>query len=48
MIMAELQIITNTGTEAVLDDSLVEGFRSSLRGELLHLDDAIYEDARRV
>ena len=46
--MAELQIITNTGTEAVLDDSLVEGFRSSLRGELLHPDDADYEDARRV
>src|ERR687886_2658433 len=48
MVMAKLQITTNTGTEAVLDDSLVEGFRSSLRGELLHLDDADYEDARRV
>src|SRR5215813_15265687 len=46
--MADLRVITTRGTDTVLDDAIVEGFKTSLRGSLLHLGDAGYDEARKV
>ena len=46
--MTDLRIITTAGTHSVLDDSTIEAFKLSLRGELLKPGDADYEEARRI
>lgn len=46
--MAELQVTTLSGRDTVLNESAVEEFGSSLRGELIAPGDAGYDDARRV
>ena len=46
--MAELRITTMQGAEAVLTDTAIETFRTSVRGELLRPVDAGYETARNV
>jgi FAD/FMN-containing dehydrogenase len=46
--MTDLRIITTTGTDSVLDDSAIEAFKSSLRGELLKPGDIGYEEGRRI
>jgi hypothetical protein len=46
--MAELRIVTLAGTDSVLDEAVVEQFASRLRGELLRLGDAEYEEARQL
>jgi len=46
--MTYLRIATIAGTDAVLDEPVIEAFKSSLRGELLRPGDAGYEEARRT
>jgi hypothetical protein len=46
--MSELRIVTLTGAEAALGESVVEGLGSGLRGELLRPSDPTYEQARLV
>lgn len=46
--MAELRVITLTGAEAALSESVIEEFASKLRGELLRPSDPGYEEARSV
>jgi len=46
--MTELQVTTTSGTSLVLDAATVQGFKTSLRGPLLHPSDASYDDARKV
>jgi FAD/FMN-containing dehydrogenase len=46
--MADLRVITLTGADAALGDSVVERFGNGLRGELLRSDDAGYEKTRKV
>ena len=46
--MTELQVTTTSGTSLVLDAATVQGFKTSLRGPLLHPSDAGYDDARKV
>jgi FAD/FMN-containing dehydrogenase len=46
--MADLRVITLTGADAALGDSVVERFGNGLRGELLRPDDAGYEKTRKV
>ena len=46
--MAELRIVTLTGTDSALDEAVVEQFASRLRGGLLRSGDAEYEEARQV
>jgi FAD binding domain len=46
--MAELRITTMQGTEAVLKDTVIEAFRSRVRGELLCPGDAGYDATRQV
>ena len=46
--MAELRIVSLTGTDSALDEAVVEQFASRLRGELLRSGDAEYEEARQV
>lgn len=46
--MAELRVMTTGGTDAVLDDRVVEEFGAKLRGALLRPEDAGYEDSRKV
>ncbi|MBA3490624.1 MAG: FAD-binding oxidoreductase [Rubrobacteraceae bacterium] len=46
--MADLRVITPTGVEAALGESVVEEFASNLRGELLRSGDSDYEEARLV
>ena len=46
--MAELRIVSLTGTDSALDEAVVEQFVSRLRGELLRSGDAEYEEARQV
>src|SRR5829696_8800728 len=48
MAVAELRIVTLTGADAALGESVVERFGWGLRGELLRPDDADYEQARKV
>jgi FAD/FMN-containing dehydrogenase len=46
--MTDLQVITTMGTNTVLDGATVQGFKASLRGELLCPTDTGYEDARQI
>jgi hypothetical protein len=46
--MTDLRITTTIGTNTVLDGATVEGFKTSLRGELLCPTDEGYEDARTI
>ena len=46
--MVDLRVATIAGTEALLGESAIEDFRSSLGGELLGPDDGGYEQSRRV
>jgi FAD/FMN-containing dehydrogenase len=46
--VAELRIVTLTGVDAALGESVVERFGLGLRGELLRPDHAGYEEARKV
>jgi FAD/FMN-containing dehydrogenase len=46
--MAELRIVTLTGADAVLDETILERFASGLRGELLRPDATAYDEARKV
>jgi FAD/FMN-containing dehydrogenase len=46
--MADLRITTTRGTDTVLDDATVQGFKSSVRGPLLRPGDAGYDAARKL
>src|ERR671917_1976068 len=46
--MAELHIVTLTGADAALGESVVERFGSGLRGELLRPSDPGYDEARKI
>src|SRR3712207_624915 len=46
--MAELRIVTLTGADAALGETVVERFGSGLRGEVLRPDGTAYDEARRV
>jgi FAD/FMN-containing dehydrogenase len=46
--MARLNVKTLTGNQVPLEESTIESLRSSLRGELILLGDAVYDEARRV
>jgi FAD binding domain/Berberine and berberine like len=46
--MAKLRLAATDGTDAVLDDRIVEGFETGLRGELLRPGGEGYDDARKV
>jgi FAD/FMN-containing dehydrogenase len=46
--MAELKVITTTGADTVLKETVVEELRGSLRGELLCPSDAAYNEARSI
>src|SRR5215208_5053054 len=48
MAVAELRIVTLTGADAALGESVGERFGWGLRGELLRPDDTDYEQARKV
>ena len=46
--MADLRITTTRGTDTVLDEATVQGFKSSVRGPLLRPGDAGYDAARKL
>ena len=46
--MEDLRIITTSGTDTVLDEATVQGFKTSVRGPLLRPGDAGYDEARTV
>ena len=46
--MAELRIVTLTGADAALGETVVERFASGLRGELLRPDGTAYDEVRKV
>src|SRR5918912_639105 len=46
--MADLRIVTLTGADAVLGETVVERFASGLRGELLRPDRTAYDEVRKV
>ena len=46
--MAELRIVTLTGADAVLGETVVERVASGLRGELLRPDGPVHDEARKV
>jgi FAD/FMN-containing dehydrogenase len=46
--MTDLRVTTTRGTDMVLDEATMQGFRSSLRGPLLRSGDAGYDEARQV
>jgi FAD/FMN-containing dehydrogenase len=46
--MEDLRIITTRGTDTVLDEATVQGFKTSVRGPLLCPGDAGYDEARTV
>jgi FAD/FMN-containing dehydrogenase len=46
--MADLRVTTTRGTDVILDEAAVQGFKSSLRGPLLCPGDEGYDEARRV
>src|ERR671938_1439918 len=46
--MAELRVVTLTGADAVLGETVVERFASGLRGELLRPDRTAYDEVRKV
>jgi FAD/FMN-containing dehydrogenase len=41
-------VVTLAGADSALDEAVVEGFGSGLRGELLRPDDAEYEESRQL
>jgi FAD/FMN-containing dehydrogenase len=46
--MADLRVTMNSGANAVLGQGVVEAFRASLRGHLLHAGEDGYEEARTI
>ncbi|HSL00477.1 MAG TPA: FAD-binding oxidoreductase [Rubrobacteraceae bacterium] len=46
--MIEMRVTTSTGADTVLEEAVIEGFESSLRGALIRRHDAGYEDARKL
>ena len=46
--MTDLRVTTTGGTDTVLDEAIVQGFQTSLRGPLLRTGDAGYDEARQV
>jgi FAD/FMN-containing dehydrogenase len=46
--MTELRVTTSTGANTVLEEPVIERFKSSLRGELIQPDDESYEEARKL
>jgi hypothetical protein len=46
--MSELRVTTTEGVEAGLKDTVVESFKTSLRGTLLHPGEAGYDEARTL
>jgi hypothetical protein len=46
--MEDLRISTTSGTDTVLDEATVQGFKTSVRGPLLRPGDAGYDEARTV
>lgn len=46
--MTDLRVTTTIGTNTVLDGAIVQGFKASLRGELLCPTDEGYEDVRQI
>jgi FAD/FMN-containing dehydrogenase len=46
--MADLRIATTRGSDTVLDEATVLGFRTSIRGPLLRSGDAGYDKARQI
>jgi FAD/FMN-containing dehydrogenase len=46
--MPDLRVMTTEGTDIMLSEATVQGFKTSLRGPLLCPGDAGYEDARKV
>ena len=46
--MTDLRITTTKGTDTVLDEATVQGFKSSVRGPLLRPGDAGYDAARKI
>lgn len=46
--MTDLRVTTIRGTDIVLDEATVQGFKASLRGPLLCPGDAGYDAARQV
>jgi FAD/FMN-containing dehydrogenase len=46
--MTELRVTTIQGADTRLEDTVVEAFQASLRGELLRPGGAEYEDARKI
>ena len=46
--MVDLRVTTTSGTDAVLNESSIEEFRTSLRGGLLRAGDEGYDESRSV
>ena len=46
--MTDLRVTTTRGTDIVLNETIVQGFQTSLRGPLLRPGDAGYDEARTV
>src|SRR5712691_11848727 len=46
--MADLRITTARGSDTVLDEATVQGFKTRVRGPLLRPGDAGYDEARKV
>src|SRR6476646_8553997 len=46
--MTDLRIITTTGTDAILEEAVVQNFADRLRGRLLRPGDGGYDEARKV
>ena len=46
--MVDLRVTTATGVDGVLEEEAVEGFKASLRGELICPGDEGYDDARKI
>src|SRR5215471_5899213 len=48
MTMTDLRITTTSGTDAILEEAVVQELHGSLRGPLLHPGDVAYNEARKV
>jgi FAD/FMN-containing dehydrogenase len=46
--MTDLRITTTSGTDAILEEAVVQELHGSLRGPLLHPGDVAYNEARKV
>lgn len=46
--MSELGVTTTNGADTALQQTGIEAFQASLRGDLLREGDAAYDDARRM